>query len=359
MREPEESKEPEEEEEEESTREEGPSRRPSPTVIVIASVVALILIIGAIYFIFIKGNDLESLAVGNIYDRSDGIEFDIYATPSGFGEYDGDVTVEIFFEDKEEPLFSDKVRINEGKGFETVPYEEFMWDNGEYIIKVSGEGKESTNSKIFNNVVTSVQVEWEGIYPDSDSYEIDYFVEVDIIYKFGDRTNPSSAFPQGYSFEGNILDPTGTNNALSSNLNSITEFVDHTTKGTYTLSGSVTNTFCKTDSPYRTIDIVTNTTFTYDAAPFSMAGDNVFTALSGGEAVVNFDGSGSWDDGAIASYRWNFGENATFETTTQPIIQHTYTAAGEYNVILIVVDDTNKESLNGKASTMVVTVTES
>lgn len=359
MAEPEESKEPEEEEEGETARDNGPSGRPAPIIIIIAAVVVLILIIGGIYLIISSGSELESLAVGNITEKADHIEFPIYATPSGLGDYTGDVTVEIFFEDRDEPLYSNKVKINDGNGFEEVDYEEFIWDNGEYIIKASGDGKESTSTMTINNVVTAIHVEWVGIDPASDSDTPDYFVDASISYEFGERSRPSLSYPQGYSFDGGIEDPEGNDVPIASEMLSIQKRIEHSTKGTYTLTGSMTNTFCRVDSPYRTVQIENNKTYNHDASPFSVAGNDISMALSGGEAVVNFDASSSWDDGSIVRYEWGFGDNATTITSTQATIQHTYAAAGTYYVTLIVVDDAEKTSLNGKASTMVVTITES
>lgn len=53
---------------------------------------------------------------------------------------------------------------------------------------------------------------------------------------------------------------------------------------------------------------------------------------------VHFDGSGSSDpDGAIVSYRWNFGDGSS---GTGPQADHTYSADGVYSVELVVTDDT-------------------
>lgn len=51
---------------------------------------------------------------------------------------------------------------------------------------------------------------------------------------------------------------------------------------------------------------------------------------------VAFDGSGSTDDGSIASYSWDCGDSGT-ETGEAP--SHTYTSPGEYTVTLTVTDD--------------------
>ena len=43
------------------------------------------------------------------------------------------------------------------------------------------------------------------------------------------------------------------------------------------------------------------------------------------------------DDGAIASYRWDFGDGT--DPATGENVTHTYAAEGNYNVVLVVTDD--------------------
>lgn len=65
------------------------------------------------------------------------------------------------------------------------------------------------------------------------------------------------------------------------------------------------------------------------------------------DLAVAFDGSTSTDaDGTVVSYEWNFGDDATGATTTGPDarMNHTYTAAGTYNVTLTVVDNSGAKS---------------
>ena len=51
---------------------------------------------------------------------------------------------------------------------------------------------------------------------------------------------------------------------------------------------------------------------------------------------VAFDGSGSTDNGSIASYAWNFGDGDTATTAT---VNHTYVTAGTFTATLIVTDN--------------------
>ena len=64
-----------------------------------------------------------------------------------------------------------------------------------------------------------------------------------------------------------------------------------------------------------------------------------FAAAPGAAGSATFDGSGSSDpDGTVARYEWNFGDG-TGDSTTGPIVTHTYANAGTYTVTLTVADD--------------------
>ena len=67
--------------------------------------------------------------------------------------------------------------------------------------------------------------------------------------------------------------------------------------------------------------------------------------------TVNFNGTGSTDDGAILSYEWNFGDGTT-GTGASP--SHTYAGPGVYNVTLKVTD--NALQSHTAATTVTTTV---
>ncbi|MGA1793607.1 MAG: PKD domain-containing protein [Thermoplasmatota archaeon] len=350
------------ERETEKKEEDNPLKGPSPVIIIIAAAVVVILIIGAIYLFASSGANVESLAVGNIDKDVDKISFDVIATPSGLGEYTGDVTVEITFEEVEEPLYSNKVRINDGWGYEEVAYTDFIWGNGEYTVTAKGDGKESSNSFTIRNVVTDLDIEWQGLNSDETMSSPEVQVEVSIIYMFSNSTRPMSSLPQGYDFNGNIETPDGSDIPISSSefspsLMKLQKRVDHTIVGEYTLTGTLVNTFCKSDSPYRTITVGAGEDFEFDSDPFAIAGEDITASLANGEAEVTFDGSYSWDDGTIIEYSWDFGDGQT-GNTSQPSIKHTYTEEGVYYVSLLVKDNSGRtsEGQGGTSTSLKVTI---
>ncbi|WP_209308925.1 PKD domain-containing protein [Blastococcus sp. CT_GayMR16] len=78
--------------------------------------------------------------------------------------------------------------------------------------------------------------------------------------------------------------------------------------------------------------------FTIDRGtpPPNTAPTAAFTSSASG-LTATFDGRGSFDDGQIASYAWNFGDGGT-TTGPQAQPQHLYAAAGTYDVTLTVTD---------------------
>ncbi len=60
--------------------------------------------------------------------------------------------------------------------------------------------------------------------------------------------------------------------------------------------------------------------------------------------TITFDASPSLDpDGEIVTYTWNFGDEQTSDTM---ITTHSYSSAGDYTVMLTVVDDHGISSSN-------------
>jgi len=106
----------------------------------------------------------------------------------------------------------------------------------------------------------------------------------------------------------------------------------YASRGTYTVSLTVTNSAGKHST--------TSQTVTVDFAPTPAFTQSTPVASP---TVVNFDGSGSSAStgGSITDYSWNFGDGQMQDTGTTPTAQHTYTNPGAYTVTLTTTDDLN------------------
>jgi len=337
---------------------------PSPTTIIIGAVI-LVLIIGAAMFLLFREPDVESIVVMNIDEDSDSINFNVRAT-AGFGDYSGDADIEIIYlgGSGELTVYEGKIGLNDGLGYTEVAYEEFVWGNGDYRVIAKADGQTGYQTYNLRRVVTSLYIEWQGVNSDPQLSSPEYQVEVNITYLFDGQKVPGGQFPSGYEFTGTIERPVSGSVSISSSefpstLLMLQKRVDHSMVGEYRISGTLSNTFCKEGSPYRTVSISSNDTYRFDAYPFAVAGEDKAGTLVNGEATVSFDASGSWDDGTITSYIWDWNGDGIFdETTSNPAIMHTYTGSGTYYVTLKIVDNKGQESVkqSGAKNTMTVII---
>jgi PKD repeat protein len=122
--------------------------------------------------------------------------------------------------------------------------------------------------------------------------------------------------------------------------------------GTYNVSLIVTDNDGANSSPSTTTATISSSGGgTTNIAPTANA-NGPYTGTAG--SAVNFSSAGSSDsDGNIASYAWNFGDGSS-STSANP--SHTYSAAGTYNVSLVVTDN---DGANSSPSTTTATISSS
>jgi len=89
---------------------------------------------------------------------------------------------------------------------------------------------------------------------------------------------------------------------------------------------------------------------TLNEAPLAVATSSATTGTA--PLDIQFDGSGSSDDGTIVSYGWNFGDANSAEGMN---VSHTYTTAGTYSVVLTVTDN---DGVSSSAEPIVITIEE-
>lgn len=345
----------------EDVPERGPDRK---AFIKIGAVLAVIAIIIIIVIAVTSGGGPDSIAVGNVERGGDGISFSIMAT-RGTGDYTGDVDIEIYYEDMEDPIYESEAHIDNGDGNHEVDYVDFVWGNGDYYIYAKEAGEENYQIFRIESLVEKIVPEFDGGNSDADMMVPSFKMDVTIGYEFGfNRDVPRSEDPQFYRFVGNIISPDGSITAIDSadypsNLLKITRSVDHTQAGTYTVTGTVTNEFCHPNSPFKVVEMDGDNTEKYDSNPFAVLGEDMTIELLGDSVDATFDGSMSWDDSSIVLYKWYVtGEGINFEDETEePELTYSFRSTGSYVISLSVTDDSDQTSIqNAEVASLVVTV---
>ena len=333
-------------------------------ILKIGGILVAIAVVVIIIVILASGGGPNSVAVGNIDRDADGITFSIMATKNT-GDYTGDVDIEIYYEDVEEPVYEGKASINDGDGTHQVDYVDFVWGNGDYFIYAKGNGHEDFGILRIESVVEEIVPEFTGENSDLDMMYPDFKVDVTIGYIFGsNRTVPRGEDPQDYRFIGTITTPDDESINVdsldySSNLLKITRSIDHETAGTYSISGTVVNNFCRPDSPFREVHIIDHDSFTFDARPFAVLGNDISVNLVNDSVDVTFDASESWDDSSIEEYKWFItGEGLDVEEVTSgPSLTYSFAKTGDFVVSISLTDDSEQTSIqNADVASLIVTV---
>ncbi|TNM61051.1 PKD domain-containing protein [Streptomyces sp. NP160] len=152
---------------------------------------------------------------------------------------------------------------------------------------------------------------------------------------------PTAAFTAAVTDMSAAFDASGSRDADGTVASYAWDFGDGSTgtgvspRHTYTTAGSHVVTLVVTDDKGLT-GTTSQTVVTTAPTPTNQAPSASFTATTA-NLQVGFDASASADsDGTVASYAWDFGDGATGTGRTA---QHTYAAAGTYQVKLVVTDD--------------------
>jgi len=100
----------------------------------------------------------------------------------------------------------------------------------------------------------------------------------------------------------------------------------------------------------RDVDII-NITVLDETPPHAEAGEDVFMDEGG---ILDFDGSGSWDNVEITEYRWEFSYDGTQVEIYGPKVSFEFGKGGNYIVTLHVIDEGGNEAMDR----LLVTVSE-
>jgi PKD repeat protein len=151
------------------------------------------------------------------------------------------------------------------------------------------------------------------------------------------NAKPTAAFSSNVTKLAAAFDGSGSSDSDGTVVSYAWDFGDNSTgtgakpSHTYAAAGDYQVKLTVTDDDGATDSVSKTVTASDNAKPAA-----AFTS-SVSDLTASFDGSGSSDtDGSVASYDWDFGDNAT---STQQRPSHTYGSAGDYQVKLTVTDN--------------------
>ncbi|WP_255196397.1 PKD domain-containing protein [Halorarius litoreus] len=125
--------------------------------------------------------------------------------------------------------------------------------------------------------------------------------------------------------------------------------VDYTygDRGTFTANLTVVDPSGNTDTATVQVTVEDTTTPSVSVAP------NTTEQTLG--APVEFDASGTTDNGAVASYAWDFDEDGQIEQNTiDPVVTHTFDTRGTYNVSVTATDEAGNSGTGTAATVSIV-----
>jgi hypothetical protein len=348
----------------------GEGRRGPNPIIIIAVAVVVILVLAIIFMAVFNKAEINQILLGNIKEMD--YDGDVYpetlfipiivSSDSIIGSLEGKATVTVNMEGNESILYEKTVKINEETESIEIIKSDFVISNGVYDINIKSGDHSDTKTFVVGDVVEKLLVSWKDNRSESASWNDMHEVTMTLSLKDADGGDLLGFAHNGYPpirFTGTLTDPGGIERGIQfekliGTTTTYRKVVDHHTRGTYTMTGTLENMICSPSSPYRSVEIDRDQQEYYvDARPAANAGGDQVADLENGRAEVIFDGSLSWDDGEIVQYIWDFGDgtNATFST---PVASHVYTEAGDYIVELVVVDDSGQRSIPLLESVIVV-----
>jgi hypothetical protein len=319
-------------------------KKPNPWVkrIMVLGVVIVLIVVGLFAFIYF-GTSITNITVGLSEDNSnfpDTLKVTALVGTTGSASVAGEGKLEISYED--DIISTSKISINDGgTGVVDVPYNSFVEGNGNYYFQVKYEGKESPPQLYeVDYIVERLNItEGPGVVNNNGQLNVTYFMQR------ADGTNMKD-LPKDAELTVDEIRNLDNNNKIADEEEPVEvddsfirmEF-QYSKSGNYTFSASLINTRAKPDSDYYEITETRDDVYINLLPRASSTVDVNDPGVPFQPYTADFDASGSWNDGDISAYIWDFDDGSDPVTTTIPTISHTFTAGTNHDVILNVQGD--------------------
>ncbi len=274
---------------------------------------------GVLYITVLKPTETEDSGGDVGYN---GIDLVAEITPRSDSELDGSVKITITYAETDEVVYSksEDIKYNDKKDRnyieKSISYEDFVMGNGDYIIKVSSDGKSDKETYNVNFVAEDLNatvrfpetLEFEVRTNSRDVEDGTAIMYWDVRCLLADGLSPRFE-PRALTLEVDAVAPNGAQDSITLEEPGLLDnwFFDFTmpylAHGWNTFDMTLTQDVVSPDSPYREVTVQHREYI--DAYPVAVGDDDLEGSLRfASEVTVDLDASESYDDSGISMYSW-------------------------------------------------------
>ena len=357
----------------------------------LALLVALLVIVVSVYVWNESSRDkVDDIVISSIHDVDstgngidDSVRVGFHVLGKGLSEYEGDGRVDVIYGGS--PVASVNVRSISGRGSATIPYSDFVMENGEYRFRVVFGGVTESRDYTVKSVAERLGVHVQLGRPYGETPRVDLTISA----RLTDRDEMGlGELPAEIAISISVTNPNGEiiysmdeREHSRVHLSYTTTFVySEWVPGEHRIVVEVENLMCSEDSGLRVLR--SDEGHILDAYPIAVLTASR-TQVSRTDNTVTFDGSASFDDGRIVMYSWQVYDSngdpinpeinpdayyveteddapdGAFDGKWTHSFGTTYTA-GTYTVVLTVTDDSEPVEgalFGGQSSTAEIEIT--
>jgi hypothetical protein len=315
-----------------------PSRFVKPILIVVVIIVLILVVIIAILFFGTKVSDVN---VALDKTDPDNLEVTVLVGTTGMAGISGEGDLKIEYQD--DVIYNTKVNINdEGNGYKSIPYNDFVEGNGNYYVTVEYKGKKNIPPVEYevSYIVESlnISVEVERFNGEGQLNLTIYMLDKDGFNMADDPEKVKLTVEEIVSLDDGTFIADNESPITTSERSHKIEF-PYSQAGTYSITVSLENTRINPDSGSDYFSISETRIAFLNILPIADADyeiiDNITTWW------VEFNAGISWNDGENTRYIWDFNGDGTIDRdTVSPTTSYNYPRiTSQVNVNLNVVGD--------------------
>lgn len=291
-----------------------PSRWVKPLLVV---VVVIVLIIVALFAILLIGTKVSDINVALDKNDPDNLEVTVLVSTTGMAGIAGEGDLKIEYQD--DVVYSSKVNINDdGNGYKSIPYNNFVEGNGNYYVSVEYKGEKSPSAEYeVEYIVESLNISVEvGKVASGGQLNLTvYMLDKDGNIMGDDPEAVKVTVEEIISIDDGETITSGDPSITTSERSIRSEYPNYSNAGKYSITVSLENTKINPNSDSAYYEINETRVAFLNIIPIADADYEVFDNLAFWK--VEFNAGISWNDGENTLYIWDFDGDGDIDRETE------------------------------------------